>query len=169
MEIKAPYQPGRCPHCGAKTGSNRTDVYLYGSPIRTCEKCKEKYLNACYHEIEVDGFSQKDVSVEANKKNVRNALILLAAAVAVNALFYLLDRYTWIYLLFLAIGVFYLISTLSDAAKVKNGAHKQKLEQEQQASIQRLSDHQYARQLKALGYDVPEKYLPGDSFEITEE
>lgn len=160
MEIKEPYRPGYCPHCGAKLANNRTDLYLYGSPVRTCEKCKGQYWNKCYHEAEIDGYCDADVSVDAGKKNVRNAVILLLAALALNVLFYVLERHSWIYLLFVGLGVVYFLIALKDFIKVKKGTRQQELEKERLASAARLSDPVYAQTLKELGYNVPEKYLP---------
>lgn len=160
MEIKEPYRPGYCPNCGAKYGDNRTDIYRYGSPVRTCAKCKGQYLNKCYHEAEIDGFSDADVSVEASKKNIRNALMMIGIMAAVNVLFYVMQRHSWIYLLFVGLGVVYLLVSVKDYITVKNGTRQQALEQERLASVERLSDPEYACLLKELGYDVPRQYLP---------
>lgn len=160
MELKEPYRPGYCPNCGAKYGDNRTDVYRYGSPVRTCAKCKGQYLNKCYHEAAVDGFSDADVSLEAGKKKIGNALLLLGLSVAVNVLFFVLQRHSWIYWLFLGLGVVYLLVALKDYVQVKNGTRQQALEKCMEESIERLGDPEYACLLKELGYNVPEEYLP---------
>lgn len=163
MEIKEPYRPGYCPNCGAKFGDNRTDVYRYGSPIRTCAKCKGQYLNKCYHEAAIDGFSDADTSLDSSKKNIRNALMMILIMAAVNVLFYVMERHTWIYLLFLALGGVYLLVSLKDYIQIKNGNRETVLQKAMEESVQRLKDPDYARQLQELGYDVPEEYLPEET------
>lgn len=159
MDIKESYQIGKCPHCGNRQRDNRTDAFYYGSPVRTCRKCGGQYVDRCYHEVAVEGFRDADVSVEENKKNVRNAALLLVCAAALNVLFYFLERHSWIYLLFVVFGVVYLAVSVMSFCKVKKGARQQELEEARQASIERLSDPEYARCLKDLDYDVPEQYL----------
>ena len=159
MDIKRIFQPGKCPHCGGKVGYARTDAYLYGSPIRTCPGCKQQYLNPNFHEIEVDGCWTGDTSLEESRKGVRNGLILILAAVALNVLFYVLGRASWIYLLFVGMGVVYFIMMLKDYCKVKKGTRQQELEEERLASRKRLQDPAYAKLLQELGYEVPEEYL----------
>ena len=159
MDIKRIYQPGKCPHCGGKVGFARTDAYLYGSPIRTCPGCKQQYLNPNFHEIEVDGCWNGDTSLEESRKGVRNGLLLILAAAALNVLFYVLNRASWIYLLFMGMGVVYFIMMLKDYWKVKKGIRQQELDKERLASRQRLQDSEYAKLLQELGYEVPEEYL----------
>lgn len=169
MEIKEPYRPGYCPHCSAKLANNRTDLYLYGSPIRICEKCHGQYLNRCYHEAAIDGYSEADISVAAGNKKIGNALLLLVLAVGVNALFYFMGRHTWVYLLFLGLGVVYLISAVAESIKVRSGSNKAQLDKAMEESLARLQDPQYAKKLQKLGYAVPAEYLPEEEREETEE
>lgn len=161
MEIKRIFQPGKCPYCGAKVGYARTDAYLYGSPIRTCPKCKGQYLNPNFHEIEVEGCWEADTSLVESRKGVRDGLLLIVASIALNVLFYYLGRASWIYLLFVGMGIVYFIMKLRSYLKVKRGTRQLELEEERCASRQRLQDPEYAKLLQELGYEVPEQYLPG--------
>ena len=57
-------------------------------------------------------------------------------------------------------ALIYLAIAVTDIIKVKSGKRQQELQKEQQASKERLSDPEYAKALKELGYEVPEAYLP---------
>lgn len=160
MDIKEVVRPGYCPYCNTKTGSNQADLYYYGSPVRTCGKCKQQYLNRCYHEIAVEGYRDTDVSIEACRKNLRNGILLVAAAAAMNGALYLLGRYSWVFLLFVVLGAAMLLVSLKDYWKVRKGTRLQELEKEEKASVARLRNPEYARLLQAHGYEVPEEYLP---------
>lgn len=159
MKVTIPIRTSSCPHCGGPLTPHADDDYLYGSPIQTCPKCGKQYLDKHYHEAEIDGFHEADVSNKAVGKEV---LIFGACALVLgllNVLSFSTGRIRPALLLFFILAVVVLFSSLKKAAKVVTGVRKKELEKERQASALRLQDKTYAFTLKELGYTVPEKYL----------
>ena len=56
---------GNCPHCKRKLFNYNPGSWRYESPIRTCIKCKKKYVDTRYHEIVIDGIRPDALSVDA--------------------------------------------------------------------------------------------------------
>lgn len=160
MVIKIPYQDGKCPHCGASLGSVVKDAYIYGSLIRNCTKCKNPYLDKRYHEIEIDGIREGDLSTKGNGKMILGCLVAAIVLFALNAFTILtLGRiYTAIFLMFL-LFVFFFFAMIVETVKVKSGKKEKELEVERHVSVKRLQNKEYAHILLELGYKVPEKYL----------
>ena len=81
-----------CPFCNTYAG---LADYKYGSPLRTCKKCKKQYLDTTYHEIAFEGIRESDINpteeqlaqmVKDNRKYGRNALLLGIAALGAGVL-----------------------------------------------------------------------------------
>ena len=154
MVVKIPYTANVCPHCGKELGMNVKDGFAYGSPIRTCKHCSQPYLDRTYHEIEIDGYRPGDLDTKGNGKMILGAL---AAAIVTGVLFVLIP-YTILLIAFLLSVVFF-FGMILETVKVKTGKRKKELEKLRQESESRLCNREYAQTLKALGYNVPEKYL----------
>lgn len=157
--MKVKYESNKCPHCGATVGINGSASYFYGSPVRTCGQCKNNYIDKSYHEIEIDGIREEDLSSKAGLRSVM--LIALIAAFLVLGNVYLISRgRVRVGLLLLALlSLILFVYSIVDAVKIKTGKKKKELEAERQASVARLQNPEYARLLAELGYKVPEKYL----------
>ena len=54
----------RCPHCQyrylEKTISE--PLYLYGSPIITCQMCKKNFIDTDFHEVALTGVRERDLA-----------------------------------------------------------------------------------------------------------
>ena len=54
----------RCPHCQyrylEKTISE--PLYLYGSPIITCQRCKKNFIDTDFHEAALTGVRERDLA-----------------------------------------------------------------------------------------------------------
>lgn len=154
----------KCPQCStALKVTAPGKAYFYGSPIRQCPKCAYSYLDRNYHEIEIDGIREADLSV---KQSLKLTLFCLVGLVVCIAGWYFLNKASGplvklptafiIGALLFGIGFFVL---LADMLKILTGTKKKQLENERQASAKRLSDRDYALKLQNLGYQIPEKYL----------
>lgn len=160
MEVLVPKKQGECPHCGNNTGAKLGRAYLYGTPVRTCPKCSGKYLETCYHEVEIDGFRESDVSRKASRKDVFISLAVMLLMLALNGAMYALGgRIFKAILLFGILSVVYFFSCVRSFWKVCSGKMTKELEKERLASQKRLENREYAHMLLELGYKVPEKYL----------
>ena len=154
----------KCPKCGNELKAVAAGkAYLYGSPIRQCAKCAQPYVDRNYHEIEIDGIREEDLS--AKKSLGLTLFCLVGLAVCIGCWILLKNASGFIVkspaafivgTLLFGIGFF---AMLIDTFKILTGSKKKQLEKERQASIQRLSNQEYALKLQKLGYQVPEKYL----------
>ena len=152
-----------CPNCGKRLPSSDSNQnkYLYGSPIRFCKKCKGAYVDKCYHEIAVDGFPPSEVSAKTGLKSALVGLIMSVASggIFITEIMYS-SRYHTIFPILVIAGIGMIIVGIIDSIRVKTGSKAKSLEKHRQESIQRLRDPNYAIQLKELGYNVPEEFLP---------
>ena len=157
-------QEFKCPKCGAELKMvAQGKAHFYGSPIRQCAKCALVYVDRNYHEIEIEGIREEDLSV---KKSLGLTLFCLVGLVACIGGWILLSNSTGFIVrspaafivgaLIFGIGFFAMIG---DTLKILTGAKKKQLEKEREASAQRLSDRVYVLKLQKLGYEIPEKYL----------
>jgi len=159
MSTRIPQRTEKCPHCGKDLGKY-INAHLYGSPIQTCDHCKQQHLDPRYHEIAIDGIRPEDLSAKGNGKVFFIALALFVVSVAANVFYYInLSRIKpaalFAMLLFLAMLIFSVVDTI----RIKTGAKQKAMEKERLASIERLQNPEYARLLAEIGYNIPEEYL----------
>ena len=154
------FTEGSCPNCGKSLFYYNPREWRYGSPVRICKKCNKKYADSRYHEIAVDGISQDSMSIIP-----RIILIVIGALITYRGI-YLLDyrmsymqSYNWSAYAFIIIGVIMCCGAMADIIMILSGSKKKKLDKLENASIERLCNYEYAKELKDLGYDVPEQYL----------
>lgn len=150
-----------CPNCGKRLSDSNQNKYLYGSPIRFCKKCKGAYVDKCYHEIAVDGFPPSEMSAKTGLKSALVGLIMTVtcAGIFITEITYS-NRYHTIFPVLAIAGIGMIVVGIIDSIRVKTGSKAKSLEKHRQESIQRLRDPNYAMQLKELGYNVPEEFLP---------
>ena len=149
-----------CPHCGKEAWRGVENAWQFGSPIQQCKSCGGRYLNRAFHEIEIDGIPETELSTKGNGKLL--LFTALAAAVLLLINIYTITSFGWykpaLVIAFLLALVFF-VGIIVDTIKIKSGKKQKELEKERQASVQRLQDKEYAQLLQKMGYSVPEKYL----------
>lgn len=150
-----------CPNCGKKFFNKNPSGFFYGSPIRFCKKCKGAYIDKNYHEIAIDGFPPTEVNI---KTGLKIALIGLIMTVVCGGIFFTeitySFRYHTVFPAMSVMGIVLVIIGIIESIRVKTGLKAKAMEKLRQESIQRLKDPKYALQLKELGYNVPEEFLP---------
>lgn len=154
------YVRGTCPHCGAKIPSYVENKWIYGSPLRTCKKCGNRYIDSRYHEIALEGVRPCDVSTGPPLFMALMGFII--AAISTGLLYYELhysDSYHPILFFVAPLGVFMIFYGIVDAIRAKLGLKAKKMEKLRKESIERLSDKNYAHELAARGFYIPEEYL----------
>lgn len=154
------YVQGTCPHCGAKIPSYAANKWLYGSPIRTCKKCGSRYIDSRYHEIVLEGIRAYDLSLKPSLSFALKGLMVSAVSAGI---FYFERNYqNYYHVLFpclIPAGVIMILGGIADAIRTKMGWKVKKMEKLRKESIERLSDKNYAHELVAWGFYVPEEYL----------
>lgn len=150
-----------CPNCGKKFFNRNSNSFYYGSPIRFCQKCKGAYVDKSYHEIAVEGFPPTEVNVKTGLKTALVGLIMtvVCAGIFITEIKYS-SRYHRVFPVMAVMGIVLVIVGIIDSIRVKTGSKAKAMEKLRQESIQRMKDPNYALQLKELGYNVPEEFLP---------
>lgn len=69
-----------CPVCKAQDGPSKRYQFRYGSPFRTCKRCKSNFINRNYHEIAVTGLPA------AERNSLLFSLIVFCIALLVACL-----------------------------------------------------------------------------------
>ncbi|MBD5541560.1 MAG: hypothetical protein HDR00_10305 [Lachnospiraceae bacterium] len=154
------YVQGHCPHCGAKIPSYQEKTWIYGSPLRTCRKCKNRYIDIRFHEIALEGVRPCDVS--AGPPLSMALMGFIVAAISTGLLYYEFhysDSYHIILLFLAPVGVGMIFCGIVDAIRAKLGLKAKKMEKLRKESVERLSDKNYAHELAARGFYIPEEYL----------
>ena len=150
----------KCPHCKKNLGNINTDDYLYGSPLKTCPKCKKEYLDPRFHEIAIDGIRDCDISSDPDflAKKRKNGLLTILGGIGVMALFIILIMVGWIFYLFPVISIILIIGGVKTLKETNPQAIEKKraeLDQEKMRSYARMQNPQYVAQLRAYGCAVP--------------
>ena len=151
---------GTCPYCGAGIFNYDEREWNYGSPIRTCNKCGEKYIDEIYHEIAIEGIAPDALSVRKSVVAMLTGLFCLFVSIVFT---YATIRWRGYYSLkavFIGIiGLILVICMLIDIILIKSGAKEKRFARLREESVQRLRDRNYANELAEAGYNVPEEYL----------
>ncbi len=150
-----------CTNCGRRVGFYTAGDYRYGSPLKTCPKCKTEYINPVFHEIETDGISPEAFDIKR-----------LLLAILVSTVFFIIgaaihyyeittsDYYHTSCISIMVISAIAIVFAIANIFLIKTGFKTKRTERMRQKSAERLSNPHYAMHLKELGYNVPEKYLP---------
>ena len=137
-----------------------TRSWRYESPIRTCIKCKKKYVDTRYHEIVIDGIRPDVLSVDAAATGVLIGTVFAAICLGVTYWSISYDGSYYPMMVLLGImGVIMMIGCMADFLIIITGVKKRRFDALREKSDQRLQDKSYAQELLSVGYDVPEKYL----------
>ncbi len=151
---------GECPYCGKGLFNYDERAWEYGSPIRECSSCGEKYIDPRYHEIAVDGIAPDAMSVKKSLMCMAVGLVcaLLSAAV-MFATISLNGTYSVKMAAICVVGIIVAVFMLFDVIRIKSGAKERSFDTLRRQSEERLADKSYAAELAAAGYNVPEQYL----------
>lgn len=150
----------KCPHCGYvyeryTTYSKHLNNHS-GCPIKTCFRCRNKFLDK--------DITEPAISPEPTKITVINCLFTMFFPFAVLSiifaipLFYETDIPSYYYLFVIipaAIWICCAITSLCNRTKINN-----RILLEYNESVNRLKNPDYAIFLKDNGYYVPDTYLP---------
>lgn len=152
---------GKCPHCGKDVSLNYVQrEWKYGSPIRVCKKCNQKYIDKRYHEIAVDGINPDSFNMKRVGFSFLFGIIALVFSALFNSYTILLKGYYHTAMMTLGlVGILLIIYTIIDFIRIKTGAKERQLAKITEESVNRLRDRAYAHELASVGYNVPEKYL----------
>ena len=147
-----------CPACAHRNSEN-ANTWCYGSPIRTCAKCGEEYLERRWREPAVEGFDPRTVNAGFYSKGL---LVFIAFAVLAGAYTWYTIHFKGYYSMKMAmvcgLGVLGVVLCLVMLIGIKTGAVAKRQAPFMEQSIQRMHDPAYVRKLKAYGYRIPKEY-----------
>lgn len=150
-----------CPNCGRLVGTFVMGDYRYGSPLKTCPKCKAEYINPVFHEIEVDGISPDAFNIKLLATGILIGIIFFAISAVIHYSEVTTQRYYHTApIAIMIISVIVILFAIGNIILIKTGLKAKRTERKRQESVERMSNPAYALRLKELGYNVPEKYLP---------
>lgn len=142
-----------------KTNRESCNAYMYGSPIRICKKCGEKYIDSRYREQAISGFDPKSTNAAFYGKGCIGFGIAFACI------------FGWFLYGAMANGVYSLrvgilsvgcllgfIGCLIQFVRIKSGSADREKSKYLEESEKRLSDKGYVDELIKMGINVPEKY-----------
>ncbi len=140
-----------CPACGSR---DKTNMYMYGSPIRKCSRCGKEYLNSKFREVAIDGFDPKTESPSSSIKAILG-LTLLSAFCGAYAYKRGSIKMSIMFVVCVIAVVFYIVMLF----RYLLGFEKRLNERELKKSEERLRDKNYVEKLQQYGYKIPNKYL----------
>lgn len=147
---------GTCPYCGAGIFNYDEREWNYGSPIRICNKCGEKYIDERFHEIAIEGIAPDALSVRKSVVAMLTGLFCVLASIVFT---YMTGYYSLKSVFIGIIGLIMVICMLIDIILIKSGAKEKRFARLREESVQRLRDRNYANELAEAGYNVPGEYL----------
>lgn len=155
----ATYTSTSCPHCGkVVTLWDSKKTIFFGSPIRICPKCSQRFIDKRYQEPALS----RDYKLPVRGLSTSNIVILIILALLFVLgvfLFVVVDSSLGIG--WMSLSGFCFIAMIFSV--IWDNAHFDKLlrkaQEELHASQLRIESFEYACLLKQLGYSVPEKYL----------
>lgn len=151
---------GSCPVCGKKISGYNASASYNGSPIRTCGRCNNLYLDRRYHELAAENLPENELKVSNGLKIFALGLVfLLLSGIFTLCTIYFSGYYYMKMIIIMVMSAVIMIFGIVDMIRTASGAKLRKLERERAESEQRLMNREYARQLAELGYNVPDRYL----------
>ncbi|MCI7232720.1 MAG: hypothetical protein MR546_02210 [Oscillospiraceae bacterium] len=152
------YSEINCPHCG-KINRESCNAYMYGSPVRICKNCGEKYIDSRYREQAISGFAPKSTNAAFYGKGSIGFGIAFACFFGWFLYCALADGVYSLRVGILCIGcLFGFIGCLIQFVRIKSGSADRENAKYLEESEKRLSDRGYVDELIKIGINVPEKY-----------
>ena len=152
-----------CPHCGNRAEhTNKTTKHLMGSPFRRCASCGATYFDKAYEEQAIAIYKGSG-RFEGTIARLIVSLVLTGLLIAsfVNpASFGDMPAGILIFILLLGPGmlihsILFLIRSSHKKVVDNLENHPEKLPEETQQSLERLSNQQYIDILRSYDYEVP--------------
>lgn len=145
----ATYTTKSCPYCNQKYEFMAPKGLYYGSPFRTCTKCRKVFIDKDYIEVGLNPKTYKPRLI-----NFLSIFFLIGGFLFTWAANYLGGWYGSISYFGILFGLFFIIY---DIASYKGRLSE--YEEELKLSNIRLSDPEYVLTLKEIGCNVPKERL----------
>ena len=152
------YIEGNCPNCGERIRES-CNAWVYGSPIRYCNKCRQEYLDKRWREVAIDGFDPKSTDPSFYGKC---CLFFALVTVIAGGYLYYSVHYKGYYAI-ANVGIFLLgvfATGMSIVLVLRNvlGYEAKNNAKYLEESKKRLANPEYVKKLQEYGYHIPEEY-----------
>ena len=152
------YSEMNWPHCG-KTNRESCNAYMYGSPVRICRSCGQKYIDGRYREPAISGLDPKSTNASFYGKGCVGFGIAFACFFGWFLYCAISNRVYSLRVGILCTGCLAaFIGCIIQYVRIKSGAVQRENAKYLEESEKRLSDKSYVDELIRMGIDVPEKY-----------
>ncbi len=151
----------KCPSCGKKLFTYEYRIRKYGCLIKECKKCGSEYIDPRYYELALDGIPEDEF-----KMTPYVFMMILGGLITWRGLYLfrmrqlgMPDEMQWLLpTVFTILGIVLVIGAIVGMISLKTGLHKKKIERLMAESRARVSDMDYIRRLRRLGYKVDERF-----------
>ena len=149
-----------CPLCGRTAERTRSDTEHYvGSPFRTCASCGKVYFDSKYEEPVIAIYTGSERFALPTFGRLFLGLVM-TAYIIFQPPFGVLPIWGVILLILIGPGtlihtIFFLVNSTKSKIIDKIENHPEKLTEEEQRSLERLSNQKYIDKLRSLNYYVP--------------
>ena len=149
---------GNCPKCGKKI-REKCNAWVYGSPIRTCPKCKSEFLDKRWREVAIDGFDPRTNNPKLYLFGFLGFLIFTILCIACRILMInIWGSYPTKLLGCIIIGIIGTIGCVLILLIQITGIEDKNNAKFMEESKKRLQDKNYVEKLISYGYDIPDIY-----------
>ena len=148
-----------CPHCKKKIWESG-NMWMYGSPIRTCKECNKEYYNPRWREVALQGLDPRS---ENSRFYGLGALGLAGVSLLITLFIYFMEVYTNSYSYAMdAVDIMCVLGCIvciflfiRQKLGFEDRANKKYMEE----SKMRLRNPEYVEKLRSYGVIVPEDLI----------
>ena len=155
----------RCKNCGKKLLTYEPYERKYGSPLRSCKKCNQEYIDPRYHELAVTGIPEREFKLPTMVVMLVIGVLITWRGVylfGMRGLDALSETLPWLLpAVILFMGIVLVIGSIVESIRIISGSKRRKYERLLEESKSRLLDENYINKLQELGYLVQERYTGG--------
>lgn len=148
----------RCTRCRRKLYSYpaANKGWMYGSPLKVCKGCGQKYIDTRYHETAIEGAAPDALDVRKGIVCIKVGFVLAAVTAFLTFLTIYFGGFYYLTAAFLIlIGVLMIIVGIVQVIDIKSGMAERRIKRYMAESEQRLMNNSYVQELIAIGYYVP--------------
>lgn len=150
----------RCPYCGKEIYGFNENAWEYGRSVRSCKRCKKKYIDPRYHEIAIDGINPDAYNIRRSVIGMLIGMACVIISALVNLCFVYFDGDYYLRLVFAGfMGAVLTVFMMVDIIRIKTGIKERHLEKLRMESEQRLQEMDYVQELINAGIEVTGQYL----------
>ena len=149
---------GTCPKCGAQV-REKCNAWVYGSPIRTCPKCKNEFLDKRWREVAIDGFATGPKSAKLYLGATIGFLVFTIICILwLRNLISTQGHYPTKLAGCIVVGIVGTIGCFIVFLRIITGYEDKQNAKYMAESKRRLQDKEYIDKLISFGYTVPDEF-----------